>query len=51
MKMEVLSVQNHIQGQFGVIGTTKVKGEFRVPLFLFLVQSLQRNLLKHVSGL
>ncbi|EDV97122.1 protein charybde [Drosophila grimshawi] len=25
MKMEVLSVQNHIQGQFGVIGTTKVK--------------------------
>ncbi|KAL7734931.1 hypothetical protein ACLKA6_011201 [Drosophila palustris] len=23
--MEVLSVQNHIQGQFGVIGTTKVK--------------------------
>ncbi|XP_030372181.1 protein charybde [Scaptodrosophila lebanonensis] len=25
MKMEVLSVQNHIQGQFGVIGGTKVK--------------------------
>jgi len=30
MKMEVLSVQNHIQGQFGVIGTTKVKGEFQI---------------------
>ncbi|KAH8411187.1 hypothetical protein KR222_010049 [Zaprionus bogoriensis] len=27
MKMEVLSVQNHIQGQFGVIGATKVKGD------------------------
>lgn len=28
MRMEVLSVQNQFQGQFGVIGGSKVKGEF-----------------------
>lgn len=28
MKMEVLSVQNQFQGQFGMIGSTKVRGKF-----------------------
>uniref|UniRef100_A0A1I8MQM4 Uncharacterized protein n=1 Tax=Musca domestica TaxID=7370 RepID=A0A1I8MQM4_MUSDO len=32
MKMEVLSVQNHIQKQFGVIGSTKVKKDWTSSL-------------------
>lgn len=41
MKMEVLSVQNHIQGQFGVIGTTKVKGKFsRLFIRIFIFSSV-----------
>lgn len=28
MKMEVLAVQNQFQGQFGMMGSTKVRGKF-----------------------
>lgn len=45
MKMEVLSVQNQFQGQFGVMGSAKVKGKhtyfyFYVDLHNFCVHSV-----------
>lgn len=29
MKMEVLPVQNQFQGQFGVMGSSKIQGKFQ----------------------
>lgn len=51
MKMEVLPVQNQFQGQFGVMGASKIKGKqqenilsiFRLFVFFFIFSFIQKK--------